>query len=137
VAEPRLRADRHRVALSRAAFTELDHLLIAVHGRAAAAPQLATPLGVPWGPARFGPFSAVYLNAGLTLDFDEAEGPYPIQHHAFRVSPDRFDSVLGRMRPPASPAAARRTGPATAWRARPSADGCCTGTSPAATTGNC
>jgi hypothetical protein len=77
---------------------ELDHLLIPVKGREAAARQLATLLGVPWGPSAFGPFSAVYVNDGLTLDFDEAEGSYPIQHYAFRVSPERFDAVLARLR---------------------------------------
>ncbi len=77
---------------------ELDHLLIPVHGREAAARQLAELLGVPWGPSRFGPFSAVYVNEGLTIDFDEAEGAYPAQHYAFRVSEAAFDAVLVRLR---------------------------------------
>ena len=39
---------------------------------AAAARQLAELLGVPWAAqAAFGPFSAVYVSAELTLDFDE------------------------------------------------------------------
>lgn len=48
----------------------LDHILIPSRDRNAAAERLASLLGVPWAPARIGPFTAVYVNDGLTIDFD-------------------------------------------------------------------
>jgi hypothetical protein len=37
---------------------------------AASAKKLAELLGVPWGKAVAGPFTAVYVHDGLTLDFN-------------------------------------------------------------------
>ncbi|MBT9599042.1 MAG: VOC family protein [Vitreoscilla sp.] len=76
---------------------ELDHLIVPARDRRAAAERLAAILGVPWGDSGVGPFSAVYVNAGLTLDIDQAEGPFPVQHCAFRVSDDAFDGILCRL----------------------------------------
>jgi hypothetical protein len=74
----------------------------------AAARQLAGLLGVPWGDARFGPFTGVYLNDGLTLDFIDTAEAFPVEHFCFRVQPDEFDAILARIaqavsyaRPPA------------------------------------
>jgi catechol 2,3-dioxygenase-like lactoylglutathione lyase family enzyme len=39
----------------------------------------------------------VYVNDGLTLDFDTASGPFPVQHYCFRVAPDEFAAILGRI----------------------------------------
>ena len=75
----------------------LDHILIPVKGRQAAAKLLAFILGVPWGASRFGPFSAVYVNAGLTLDFDEADAALPVLHYCFRVKESDFDAIVSRM----------------------------------------
>ncbi|MFC5571041.1 VOC family protein [Lysobacter yangpyeongensis] len=77
---------------------ELDHLLVPSHDRFAAAKQLAGLLGVPWSDHGVGPFCPVYVNDGLTLDFDQAEEEFPVQHYAFRVSADDFDAILGRIR---------------------------------------
>jgi catechol 2,3-dioxygenase-like lactoylglutathione lyase family enzyme len=77
---------------------ELDHLLVPSHDRFAAARQLAELLGVPWAETGVGPFCPVYVNDGLTLDFDQAEGPFPVQHYCFRVPGDEFDAILGRIR---------------------------------------
>lgn len=41
-----------------------------------------------------GPFSPVYVNAGLTLDFIEDAGPFPVEHFCFRVSEAEFDAIL-------------------------------------------
>ncbi len=76
----------------------LDHLLVPVHDRVASARLLASLLGVPWAETGVGPFSPVYVNDGLTLDFDQADSPYPVQHYCFRVSEPEFDVVLGRIR---------------------------------------
>ena len=77
---------------------ELDHLLVPSRDRVAAARQLADLLGVPWSETGIGPFCPVYVNDGLTLDFDQAEGDFPVQHYCFRVTPAEFDAILGRIR---------------------------------------
>lgn len=77
---------------------QLDHLLVPSHDRFAAAKQLAGLLGVPWSETGIGPFCPVYVNDGLTLDFDQAEGPFPVQHYCFRVTQEEFDAILGRIR---------------------------------------
>ncbi len=77
---------------------QLDHLLVPSHDRFAAAKQLAGLLGVPWSETGIGPFCPVYVNDGLTLDFDQAEGPFPVQHYCFRVTQAEFDAILGRIR---------------------------------------
>ena len=77
---------------------ELDHLLVPSRNRLASAKLLAGLLGVPWAESGVGPFSPVYVNAGLTLDFDEAGEPFPVQHYCFRVGQDEFDTILCRIR---------------------------------------
>ena len=52
---------------------QLDHLLVPSHDKIAAAQQLAGLLGVPWSATGIGPFAPVYVNDGLTLDFDQWE----------------------------------------------------------------
>jgi hypothetical protein len=76
---------------------QLDHLLVPSRDRFAAARRLADLLGVPWSEIGMGPFCPVYVNDGLTLDFDQATGPFPVQHYCFRVSQDEFDVILGRI----------------------------------------
>lgn len=76
----------------------LDHLMVPARDKAAAARQLAEVLGVPWGPSAIGPFCAVYVDDGLTLDFDEWTEPFAPQHLCFRVDDAGFDAVLGRLR---------------------------------------
>ena len=75
----------------------LDHLLIPVRDRVASARQLAALIGVPWAETGVGPFSPVYVNDGLTLDFDQADSAYPVQHYCFRVNEQEFDAILGRI----------------------------------------
>jgi len=78
---------------------ELDHLLVPVPDRVASARLLASLLAVPWSEqGAVGPFSPVYVNHALTIDFDQAEGPYPVQHYCFRVDEPTFDAVLARLR---------------------------------------
>ena len=77
---------------------QLDHLLVPSRSRVAAAKLLAELLGVPWAESGVGPFSPVYVNDGLTLDFDETSEPFPTQHYCFRVEPAEFDAILGRIR---------------------------------------
>ena len=76
----------------------LDHLLVPSRDRFAAAEQLAALLGVPWSETGIGPFCPVYVNDGLTLDFDQAEGDFPVMHYCFRVTQGEFDAILARIR---------------------------------------
>jgi catechol 2,3-dioxygenase-like lactoylglutathione lyase family enzyme len=77
---------------------ELDHTIVPSRDRRAAAELLATLLGVPWAESGTGPFSPVYVSESLTLDFDQADGPFPVQHYCFRVSEAEFDGILARIR---------------------------------------
>lgn len=77
---------------------ELDHFIVSARNRDESARQLAYLLGVPCGPAKEGPFFAVYINRGLTLDFIATDEDFPIEHFAFRVSDEEFDSIIERIR---------------------------------------
>ena len=76
---------------------ELDHVIVSARDQVASARLLAELLGVPWAERAVGPFSAVYVNAGLTLDFISTDESFPIEHFCFRVADDEFDSILHRI----------------------------------------
>lgn len=76
---------------------ELDHVIVSARNGRASAKMLAGLLGVPWADAGAGPFSPVYVNSGLTLDFIDDDGPFPVQHFCFRVSKPEFDQILERI----------------------------------------
>lgn len=76
---------------------QLDHFIVSSRNKTTAARQLAGLLDVPWGPARFGPFTAVYVNEGLTLDFIDTDQAFPVEHFCFRVDADAFDRILARI----------------------------------------
>lgn len=75
----------------------LDHMIVPAKERKKAAELLARLLDVPWSEAGAGPFCAVYVNDGLTLDFDEWQDALPVQHYCFRMSETEFDRLLGRL----------------------------------------
>jgi catechol 2,3-dioxygenase-like lactoylglutathione lyase family enzyme len=77
---------------------DLDHVIVSARNQRAAAKRLAELLGVRWAEAGIGPFSPVYVNDGLTLDFIDDAGPFPVQHFCFRVDDEAFDAILGRLR---------------------------------------
>jgi hypothetical protein len=77
---------------------ELDHSIVSSHHKDASAKLLAELLGVPSGTAAAGPFTAVYINDGLTLDFIDTDEDFPVQHYCFRVSEQEFDAILGRIK---------------------------------------
>ena len=77
----------------------LDHVLVPSKDRVAAAKLLAHLLGAPWAEqGTVGAFSPVYVNAGLTLDFDQWTEPLPKQHYCFRVEQREFDTILARIK---------------------------------------
>lgn len=77
---------------------ELDHLIVSSKDRKTAAELVAEILGVAWSETGVGPFCPVYVNEGLTLDFDQAEGAFPIQHYCFRVGERDFDGIVQRLK---------------------------------------
>ena len=76
---------------------ELDHFIVSARDQVAAARRLAELLDVPWSASGLGPFSPVYLNDGLTLDFINSSEPFPIEHFCFRVSEAEFDAIFARI----------------------------------------
>jgi len=76
----------------------LDHTIVPAHNKVASAKLLAELLGVAWADSGPGPFAPVYVNDGLTLDFIETDEDFPIYHFCFRVDPEEFDVILGRIK---------------------------------------
>lgn len=76
----------------------LDHTIVPTRHKSESARRLAELLGVPWGEAAAGPFTAVYVNDGLTLDFIDSDEDFPVYHFCFRVSQDEFDAILARIK---------------------------------------
>jgi len=77
---------------------QLDHFIVPCRDQVASAKRLAGLLGVAWAEKGAGPFSPVYLNEGLTLDFIQAAEAFPVHHYCFRVSEAEFDAIFGRIR---------------------------------------
>ena len=76
---------------------ELNHTIVHARDPQASATFLAEMLGLP-PPVRFGPFHAVALHNGVTLDYIEADRQLTIEHYAFLVSEDEFDQIFDRIR---------------------------------------
>lgn len=76
---------------------ELDHFIVPCRDQVASAKFLAGLLGVHWSATTLGPFSPVYLNDGLTLDFQQTDEAFPVSHYCFRVSQREFDAILARL----------------------------------------
>ena len=77
---------------------QLDRTIVPSRNQTASAKLLAELLGVPWAATGIGPFSLVYVNQGLTLDFIQTDEDFPIYHFCFRVSQQEFDAIVGRIR---------------------------------------
>jgi catechol 2,3-dioxygenase-like lactoylglutathione lyase family enzyme len=76
---------------------QLNHTIVHARDAAAAARFLADLLGLP-APVRFGPFHAVALDNGVTLDYLETDEDFPVEHYAFLVGEDEFDRIFQRIR---------------------------------------
>jgi hypothetical protein len=77
---------------------ELDHTIVPCRNQIASARYLGELLGVPWSESGAGPFSPVYLNDSLTLDFLHTDEDFPIYHFCFRVSEREFDLIFERIK---------------------------------------
>jgi catechol 2,3-dioxygenase-like lactoylglutathione lyase family enzyme len=91
------KAGRHDDTRSLAMSIDLDHTIVPSHHAVASAERLAQLLGVPWAPTGLGPFSPVYVNEGLTLDFIQTDEHFPVYHFCFRVDDAAFDAILARI----------------------------------------
>jgi len=90
---------------------QLDHTIVPSHSKVASAKLLAELLGVPWEASGIGPFSPVYVNDGLTLDFIDTDEAFPVYHFCFRVEQAEFDAILERIRAAAIPFRSSVRGP--------------------------
>ena len=89
----------------------IDHLMVPSRNKKAAAKLLAELLGVRWSETGIGAFVPVYVNDGLTLDFDQWTAGVPLLHYCFRVGEEEFDEILGRIRAAGIPYRSRVHGP--------------------------
>lgn len=90
---------------------ELDHVIVSARNQVESARRLAELLGVPWAEKALGPFSAVYVNQGLTLDFIQTDETFPVEHFCFRVSESEFDQILERLQDAGIPYRSEVRGP--------------------------
>lgn len=76
-----------------------NHTIVAARDRRVSAEFLTELFGLP-GPQEFGPFLAVTLNHGVSLDYAQVSADDEIrpQHYAFLVSEEEFDSIYGKIR---------------------------------------
>ena len=75
---------------------ELNHTIVPVSDRFAAATDLAEILGVD-PPTTFGPFQVLTLANGVSLDFADDHGAPHSQHYAFMVGEEEFDAIRQRI----------------------------------------
>ncbi|MDB5929140.1 MAG: Glyoxalase/bleomycin resistance protein/dioxygenase [Polaromonas sp.] len=76
---------------------QLNHTIVSSRDPQASATFVAQILGCA-APVPFGPFQALALDNGVTLDFMHADGRITRQHYAFLVSEDEFEAIFGRIR---------------------------------------
>lgn len=76
---------------------QLNHTIVPARDAQASATYLAEVLGRAM-PTLFGPFFAVEVDNGVTLDFMSTAGEIRSQHYAFLVSEQEFDEIFGRIR---------------------------------------
>ncbi len=74
-----------------------NHTIVAAKDKCESAAFLTELFGLP--PAKpFGPFMAVELDHGVSLDFIDSGDDVRPQHYAFLVSEADFDEIYGRIR---------------------------------------
>ena len=77
---------------------ELNHHIVHARDADRSARSLAELLGLP-APTRFGPFTVVHTDNGVSLDFMETDDPTYLvpNHYAFLVSEEEFDQIFARI----------------------------------------
>ena len=74
-----------------------NHTIVAARDKKESAAFLTDLFGLP-AAKPFGPFMAVELDHGATLDYIDTDEDVRPQHYAFLVSEDDFDAIYGRIR---------------------------------------
>jgi hypothetical protein len=75
---------------------DLNHTIVHVSNKDAAAEGLAEILGLP-APTSYGPFRVLTLDNGVSLDFADDHGTPDGQHYAFLVGEAEFDAIRQRI----------------------------------------
>jgi len=75
---------------------QFNHTIVHARDKHASAEFLAGILGLP-APVAFGPFLAVEMSNGVTLDFMETVEVVLTEHYAFLVSEAEFDQIFSRI----------------------------------------
>lgn len=75
-----------------------NHTIVAAKDRQASADFFTELFGLP-DAQEFGPFLAVTLNHGVSLDYAQAppDAEIAVQHYAFLVSEEEFDAIYGKI----------------------------------------
>ena len=73
-----------------------NHTIVWCRDKQRSATFLADVLGLP-PPTPFGPFQAVHLDDGASLDFDQIEGDIAPHHYAFLIDEGDFDPIFRRI----------------------------------------
>jgi len=76
---------------------QFNHTIVPARDAKASATWLSEVLGRD-APTSFGPFWAVALDNGATLDFQDSNDAIPVEHYAFLVSEQEFDAIFERIR---------------------------------------
>jgi catechol 2,3-dioxygenase-like lactoylglutathione lyase family enzyme len=76
---------------------QLNHTIVAARDPDSSATFLVRVLGLP-EPGRYGPFTTVEADNGVSLDFLAVDGEITPQHYAFLVSEEDFDEIFERIR---------------------------------------
>lgn len=76
---------------------QLNHTIVACRDQERSAAFLTQILGLP-AASRFGPFTVVEADNGVSLDFRQTGGEITTQHYAFLVGEEDFDAAFGRIR---------------------------------------
>ena len=76
---------------------KLDHTIVSARDKRVSATFLAEILGLA-APVPFGPFLGVKVDNGVTLDFIDDEGEFPVAHYAFLIGESEFDVIFERIR---------------------------------------
>jgi catechol 2,3-dioxygenase-like lactoylglutathione lyase family enzyme len=85
-----------RGKLERGMSVQLNHTIVAARDSRRSAEFMAEILGLA-APVSFGPFIVVTLANGVSLAFDDTDGPIDPRHYAFLVSEPEFDEIFARI----------------------------------------
>jgi len=75
---------------------QLNHTIVACRDQERSAAFLTEILGLP-APTRFGHFTVVATDNGVSLDFSQTDGDIKAQHYAFLIGEEDFDAIFGRI----------------------------------------